>query len=224
MPRRVADGRDQVQVANVASELANELGEVGALLGEARDPAEAAGDVAAATSPAISKSCAESTSPSNPSTSASVTVAAGERSELLEGGDRVAHSARRVARDERQRGVGDVEALAVGDDAQAAGDVVDADAAEVEALAARLDGLGHLVRMRRGEHEDDVARRLLERLEQRVERRRREHVHLVDDVDLVAPSVGAKITRPMISSRTLSTPVRDAASSSMAKGTLTSEG
>ena len=30
-----------------------------------------------------------------------------------------------------------------------------------------------------------MARRLLERLEQRVERRRREHVDLVDDVDLV---------------------------------------
>ena len=35
-----------------------------------------------------------------------------------------------------------------------------------------------------GEHELHVRRRLLERLEQRVERRRGEHVHLVDDVDL----------------------------------------
>ena len=46
---------------------------------------------------------------------------------------------------------------------------------------------GHLLRVRRGEHEDDVARRLLERLQQRVGRRGREHVDLVDDVDLPAP-------------------------------------
>ena len=69
-------------------------------------------------------------------------------------------------------------------------DVVDADAAEVEALAARVDRLGNLVRVRGREDEDDVAGRLLERLEQRVERRSREHVDLVDDVDLVAPAGG----------------------------------
>ena len=46
---------------------------------------------------------------------------------------------------------------------------------------------GHLLGVGGGQHEDDVARRLLERLEQRVGRRRREHVHLVDDVDLPAP-------------------------------------
>ena len=33
-----------------------------------------------------------------------------------------------------------------------------------------------------------MRRRLLERLEERIERRRREHVDLVDDVDLVAPA------------------------------------
>ena len=59
-------------------------------------------------------------------------------------------------------------------------------AAEVEALAAREDGLGDLVRLGGGEHEDDVGRRLLERLEQRVEGLAREHVDLVDDVDLEA--------------------------------------
>ena len=43
-----------------------------------------------------------------------------------------------------------------------------------------------LLRIGRGEHEHDVVGRLLERLQQRVRRRLREHVHLVDDVDLPA--------------------------------------
>jgi hypothetical protein len=40
------------------------------------------------------------------------------------------------------------------------------------------------------EDEDDVGRRLLDGLEQRVEGAVREHVHLVDDIHLVAPAVG----------------------------------
>ena len=56
---------------------------------------------------------------------------------------------------------------------------------EVEALAARQDCLRDLLRVGRAQHEHHVRRRLLERLEQRVERRRGEHVDLVDDVNLV---------------------------------------
>ena len=66
----------------------------------------------------------------------------------------------------------------------AAHDVRDLRAVEVEALAARDDGLGDLVRVGGGEHEDHVGRRLLEGLEQRVEGLAREHVDLVDDVHL----------------------------------------
>ncbi len=139
-----------------------------------------------ATSPAISKQLRRVDLAEQPLDVFDGDRAARERRELLERGDGVAHPARRVPRDERERGVVDVEALAVADHAQPADDVVDADAVEVEALAARLDRLGHLVRMRGGQHEDDVGRRLLDGLEQRVERRRREHVDLVDDVDLVA--------------------------------------
>ena len=38
-----------------------------------------------------------------------------------------------------------------------------------------------------GQHEDDVAGRLLQRLQQGVRRRRGQHVDLVDDVDLLRP-------------------------------------
>ena len=54
-------------------------------------------------------------------------------------------------------------------------------------LGPAADRRGHLLRVGGGEDEDDVARGLLERLQQGVRRRGREHVHLVDDVDLPAP-------------------------------------
>ena len=55
---------------------------------------------------------------------------------------------------------------------------------ELEVLRARPQRGQHLLRIGRGEHEHDVRGRFLERLQQRVRRRRREHVHLVDDVHL----------------------------------------
>ena len=61
---------------------------------------------------------------------------------------------------------------------------------EVKALHARENGLGHLLRVGGAENEDDVLGRLLQRLEQRIERRRRQHVNLVNDVDLVAAAHG----------------------------------
>ena len=58
--------------------------------------------------------------------------------------------------------------------------------AELVDLRARQDRLGNLVELGRRHHEDDVRRRLLDRLQQRVERRRRQLVDFVDDEDLVA--------------------------------------
>jgi hypothetical protein len=60
------------------------------------------------------------------------------------------------------------------------------DPAQVEALAAREDRDRDLADLGGREQELHMGRRLLERLEERVERRGAEHVHLVDDVDLVA--------------------------------------
>ena len=57
---------------------------------------------------------------------------------------------------------------------------------ELEHLRARQDRVGNLVQLGRRHHEDDVGRRFLDRLQQRVERRRRELMHFVDDEDLVA--------------------------------------
>ena len=60
------------------------------------------------------------------------------------------------------------------------------DAAQIEALAARQHGEGNLAHLGGGEDELHVLRRLLQRLQQRVERALGEHVHLVDEVHLVA--------------------------------------
>ena len=58
---------------------------------------------------------------------------------------------------------------------------------EAQVLGAAADRVGHLLRVGGGEHEHDVARRLLERLQQRRLGRLGEHVHLVEDVHLVPP-------------------------------------
>ena len=68
---------------------------------------------------------------------------------------------------------------------QVVGDPRDRDRPEVEPLAAALDRRKHLVRLGRAQDELHVRRRLLHGLQQRIERRRGEHVDLVDDVDLV---------------------------------------
>src|SRR5262249_53779907 len=90
------------------------------------------------------------------------------------------------ARDQRQR-------VGLGADTSPGADRIEVlhqyggfDAAQVEALAARQHGHRNLADLGGGEHELDVRRRLLERLEQGVERLRRQHVHFVEDVDLVA--------------------------------------
>ena len=74
-----------------------------------------------------------------------------------------------------------------GDELQMIRDQVRRNAVQIEALAAAQNCRQHLLRLGRREDEFHVRGRLLERLEQRVERRRGEHVHLVDDVDLELP-------------------------------------
>ena len=76
--------------------------------------------------------------------------------------------------------------LGLEDHLQVADDVVGLHPAQVEPLAAGEDGHRHLADLGGGEDELGVGRRLLEGLQERIEGSRREHVHLVDDVDLVA--------------------------------------
>ena len=68
------------------------------------------------------------------------------------------------------------------------GDAGRRDIAEVEPLTSALDRRRHLLGLGRTEDELDMLGRLLHRFEERVEGRRREHVDLVDDVDLEGPA------------------------------------
>ena len=69
-------------------------------------------------------------------------------------------------------------------------DVLRPDAGEVVPLAAGEDGGRDLLDLRRGEDEDDVGRRLFQRLQQGVEGRCGQHVHLIDDVYLIMAGAG----------------------------------
>ena len=105
---------------------------------------------------------------------------------LIEQRQRIAHRAFRRARDQRQRRRLDLDLFLGGDALEMLDQQRGIDAAQIEALAARQHRHRHLADFGGGEDELGVRRRLFQRLEQRVERRAREHVHFVEDVDLVA--------------------------------------
>ncbi len=106
------------------------------------------------------------------------------REQLLEQRLRVAEAPVGLAGEQRY-GLGRERSPLGGDRAaQVVDEPLQPDAPEVVGLAARHDRRQHLLRIGRREDELDVRRRLFQRLQERVERMRREHVHLVDDVDL----------------------------------------
>ena len=108
------------------------------------------------------------------------------RDRLVEQRQRVAHRAFRGARDDAERFRLDLDAFLLRDVRQMPHQHVGLDAAQVKTLAARQHRHRNLADLGRGEHEFGVLRRLLQRLQEGVERRRRQHVDFVDDVDLVA--------------------------------------
>ena len=109
---------------------------------------------------------------------------------LVEQRQRIARRSFRRARDHGERLVVDLDAFAHRDRTQQADEPVLLDAAQIEALAARQHRHRDLADLGRGEDELHMLRRFLERLQQPVEGRAREHVHLVEDIDLVARGDG----------------------------------
>ena len=112
------------------------------------------------------------------------------RDRLIEQRERIAHGAFRGARDQRQRLGVRRDRLLAGDALQMLHQQGGIDPAQVEALAARQHGDRDFADFGRGEHEFGVRRRLLQRLEQRVEGGAGKHVHFVEDVHLVAGGNG----------------------------------
>ena len=68
--------------------------------------------------------------------------------------------------------------------------VLGTDAGEVIPLAPGPDGGGHLLDLGGGQNKDDVGRGFFQGFQQGVERRRGQHVHLVDDVYLISTAAG----------------------------------
>ena len=115
---------------------------------------------------------------------------AAERDRLVEQRQAVAERAVGAAREQDQALVVGRDALAAAHLGKARRDLGHGDAAEVEALRPAQDRRQDLVRLGRGEDEEDVRRRLLERLEERVPGRLGQHVRLVQDVDLLFRALG----------------------------------
>ena len=88
--------------------------------------------------------------------------------------------------DQRQRIIGNINRFGIGNAPQQANELGLLDAAQVKALAAGQHRHRDLADFRGGENELHMLRRLFQRLQQAVEGRVGEHVHFVDDVDLVA--------------------------------------
>ena len=101
---------------------------------------------------------------------------------LVEQAHRIAQTAVRQPRQKRSRIRLELDALLIGDIIQTAHDILRHDTPEGKALAARQDRGRHLMQLRRRQNEQQVLRRLLDDLEQGVERAQREHMHLVDDI------------------------------------------
>ena len=112
------------------------------------------------------------------------------RDDLVGQRQRVAHAAAGLAHEQPHRPGVDRELLLHEDAREVRGEPRRWHELEVVALAARQDRVRELVRLGRREHERHVRRRLLERLQQRVEGLGREHVDFVDDVDLLAQHGG----------------------------------
>ena len=112
------------------------------------------------------------------------------RDGLIQQRKRVAHRTFGGARDQCQRAILDLHAFIAGDHFQMRDKLRRFDAAQIEALAARQHRHRHFADFGGGEDELHMRRRLFQRLEQAVERLLRQHVHFVDDVDLVARAGG----------------------------------
>ncbi len=110
----------------------------------------------------------------------------GATEQLVEDAERVSHRPGAGPHDERHGCGVERDALAGAQLLQVVAQRLGRHQPEGVVVRARADGADDLVGLGGGEDELQVRRRLLDELEQRVEALRRDHVGLVDDVDLVA--------------------------------------
>ena len=177
---------DEQEMAQVLEQVGDEPAEILALLGELLEEDERAGRVAVDDRVAEPEERVLLDGAEQLQHRLDVDRVPGRGGELVERRDGVAERAACAASDQRERCVGRLDLLGVGDPPQHAYELRQPRTGEDEGLAARADGLQHLGEVGRAEDEDEVGRRLLDQLQQRVPGGVRELVRLVEDVDLVA--------------------------------------
>ena len=177
---------DEEQLAEMLEQIGDEASEILALLGELLEERQRTGRVAVDDEVADPEERLLLDRAEELEHRLHRDLALGRRGQLVERRHRVAEAAARRAGDQRERRLGRLDPLAFGDALQVADDLRQPRPREDERLAARADGRQHLLQLGRAEDEDEVGRRLLDQLQQRVERGVRELVRLVEDVDLVA--------------------------------------
>ena len=114
---------------------------------------------------------------------------------LVHDGERIAHRTIAGFSQQSQRCLVSVDVFVARDRANLRKDIHKLYGMKAEVLAARAHGLRDVFRLRRRHHEDDVVRRLLERLEQGIEGSIGDLMGLVEDVDLVFVACGTVACR-----------------------------
>ena len=97
-------------------------------------------------------------------------VAFAKSRELLERCKRVTHTTFSLMRNELERFRLELHPFLDACCTKTRSDLIDAQTMEVETLTARMDGIGHLLRVGSTEDEHHMARRFFERLQKRIER------------------------------------------------------
>ena len=177
---------DEKQVTQVLEQVGHEPAEVLALLGEVLEELQRAGRVLVDHEVAEPEQRLLLDGAEELENGLDRDLVAGGRRQLVECRLRVAIRASSASRDQCERGVGRLDALGVGDAPQLPDQVREPRAREDERLTPRPDGREHLRDVGGAEDEDEVGRRLLDQLQERVEGGIRQLVRLVEDVDLVA--------------------------------------
>ncbi len=179
-------GLDEQQVAEVREHLVGDVSEVLPLLHETADELEHALRVPDRDRVAERDLHVRAAAADQRQHDVLADLAGAEHRGLVQQRQRVADRTLRLARDRVRRLGRQRHALVLRDALEVLGDRLERDQMEVEPLAAPHDRGRHLVRLGGREHEPDARRRLLEHLQQRVERLARQPLRLVDDVDLLA--------------------------------------
>ena len=105
---------------------------------------------------------------------------------LIQQTGRIAGRSFGSAGNQRQRAIGDLRAFGSGDFAQKGHLHFGFDPFQIKPLAAGQHSHRHFANFRGGKDEFHMRGRFFQRFEQRVERRIRQHVHFVDDIDFIA--------------------------------------